>query len=125
MPVAHTVCTSAIRSPAELRTLVSLTVDGQRQRNAFTAAERALSSLVAGDAARARLNARKAAELDQIGALAQLPGAVEAIAVDLDAGGTVSARARARLRAAVPPGPLEAVVDALELRTPGYAAPHG
>lgn len=90
-----------------------MTLDGQRQRNALTAAERALVALSAGDGARARLNAAKAAELDQIGAFAALPDAVAAAAEDLAAGGKVGEKARAALRTAVPDGPLATLVDAL------------
>jgi hypothetical protein len=89
-------------------------LDGQRQRNALTAAERALAALAAGDAERAKLQAAKAAELDQIGAFADLPGAVAAAEADLATTGAVGDGARTLLRAAVPPGPLGALVDALD-----------
>ncbi len=79
-----------------------MTLDGQKQRNALTAAERAITSLGAGDLAKARQDADKAAELDQIGVFADLPGAVERFA----------AEGWEAVRAAVPPGPLQALIEA-------------
>jgi hypothetical protein len=90
-----------------------VTLDGQRQRNALTAAEKAPAALAAGDGERARINAAKAADLDQIGVYAGLPDAVAAAANDVAGGGAIGADARSRLRSAVPPGPLHALVDAL------------
>jgi hypothetical protein len=88
-------------------------LDGQRQRNALTAAERALVSLTDGDAHRARLNADKAAELDQVGVYAALPGAVAAVAADLEKSGSIGVEARRVLHDAVPPGPLHALLETL------------
>ncbi len=95
------------------RTLGEMALDGQRQRNALTAAEKALAALASGDAARATRNAATAAELDQIGVFAALPEAVAAAASDLAAAGTVGEGARTLLRAALPAGPLKGLVAAL------------
>lgn len=91
-----------------------MTLDGQRQRNALTAAERALAALAAGDAERATINAARAVELDQIGAFAALPHAVAAAVDDLATTGKVGETSRTMLRDAVPPGPLGTLVDALD-----------
>jgi hypothetical protein len=91
-----------------------MALDGQRQRSALTAAERALAALAGGDAERARLSAARAVELDQIGAFGGLPDAVGAAVADLTATGAIGDGARTLLRAAVPPGPLGALVDALD-----------
>ena len=86
-------------------------LDGQRQRNALTAAEKALVALVDGDAHRARHNAQKAAELDQVGVYAALPDAIAAVAADLETSGSVGVETRRVLRNAVPPGPLHALLE--------------
>jgi hypothetical protein len=88
-------------------------LDGQQQRNALTAAERAVEALGAGAPDRAVSNATKAAELDQIGAFADLPSAVAAALADLEKSGAVSEAGWSAVREAVPPGPLQALVDSL------------
>ncbi len=92
-----------------------MTLDGQRQRRALTAAEQSIQALAAGQGDRAAAAADRAADLDQIGAFAGLPAAVGAAAADLAEGGAVTAESWDGLTAAVGPGPLAAVVaDARE-----------
>lgn len=88
-------------------------MDGQAQRQAFSAAERALEALASRRIDAARAAARRAAELDQIGAFAGLPRAVDQAAEDLSNGEVISEMSLAALHAAVGPGPLEAAVDRL------------
>ncbi len=87
--------------------------DGRKQRNALTAAEKALRALAGGDGARARSAATKAAALDQIGAYAGLEEAVAAAAAELDSAGSVSAPAWDRIAAVVGPGPVGFLVAEL------------
>ncbi len=89
-----------------------MTLDGQQQRRALTAAEQAIQALGAGDGGKAVGAAGRAAELDQIGAFAALRSAVDAAAADLESGGAVSSRSWDALAAAVGPGPLAAAVAA-------------
>ena len=88
-------------------------MDGKAQRRALARAERALAALEAGRADAARTAARRAAELDQTGAFASLPRAVEQAAGDLTNNGVLSELSFAALQAAVGPGPLEAIVARL------------
>jgi hypothetical protein len=88
-------------------------VDGQKQRNALTAAEQALRALAAEDPEKAVRAAARAAELDQISLYAALPDAVAAAVADLQGTGSVGGDAQAGLRAAVGPGPLQGLVDEL------------
>lgn len=88
-------------------------MDGQQQRQALTAAERALEAIASGRPDAARSAARRAAELDQIGAFAALPRAVEQAADDLINGRGISEMSLAALSAAVGPGPLEIAVARL------------
>lgn len=85
-------------------------IDGKKQRNALTAAERALLALGKGDGPRARKSAAKAAELDQVGLYTELPSAVDAAADDLDASSSVSAESWKGLSTVVGPGPLQALI---------------
>ena len=87
-------------------------VDGQQQRKALTAAERAIEHLGRGDADRARSAAATAATLDQVGAFAGLVAAVEIAAGHLDAGQPLGNSAWDAVAEAVGPGPLSAAVDA-------------
>jgi hypothetical protein len=82
-------------------------VDGKRQRNALTAAERSLQALGAGNSDRAARSAAKAADLDQLGLFSGLETAVAAAAADLDAAGAVTDSSWDGLEAAVGPGPLQ------------------
>ena len=87
-----------------------MTLDGQRQRKALTAAEQAIQALAAGQGERAAGAAGRAAELDQVGAFAALPDAVAAAAADLAGAGAVSEASWDGLADAVGPGPLAAAV---------------
>ena len=84
--------------------------DGKRQRNALTAAERALRGLGAGDAQRALRTAAKAAELDQLGLFAGLSVGVDAAVADLEATGGVGDESWDRLEVTVGPGPLQFLI---------------
>lgn len=92
-----------------------MTVEGKSQRNALTAAERAVRALGSGEGQRAAKNAAKAAELDQIGLFARLPEAVGMAAEQLAASGAVDDSAWDALADAVGPGPLAFLID--EVRT--------
>jgi hypothetical protein len=88
-------------------------MDGQAQRHALAAAERALDALEEGRTDAARSAARRAAELDQVGVFSAFPRAVEQAADDLVTNGSLSELSLAALIAAVGPGPLETSVARL------------
>lgn len=88
-------------------------LDGKRQRQALTAAERAIRALGDGIADRAVRSSAKAAELDQLGVFADLPGAVEAAAQQIEEAGAVSREGWDMVAAAVGAGPLQFLVDEL------------
>ena len=88
-------------------------MDGKKQRNALTGAEQSLRALAAGDSARARKNAAKAADLDQLGLFADLPAKVAAAADDIETSGVVSSAKWDDLRAVVGAGPLQFLIDEL------------
>ncbi len=88
-------------------------MDGQRQRQALSAAESALRALAAGDAGRARSAAEKAAALDQLGVYGGFAGWVRRAAGEIEQAGGVLPATRDGLREALGPGPLAAAVDAL------------
>jgi len=85
-------------------------IDGQQQRKALTAAEQALHALEAGEGDKAIEAAARAAELDQIGLFAALPGVVAASVESAD-GGKVTAAGWRAIAAALGPGPLAAFAD--------------
>ena len=89
-------------------------MDGQQQRKALSAAERALEALEKGDGDAARRAAAEAAVLDQVEAFAHLVDAVELAATDLAGGGRLGDPAHAALLEAVGPGPLAARVEQLK-----------
>jgi hypothetical protein len=80
--------------------------NGKSQRNALTAAERAIQALGSGDPDRAVSNADKASSLDQIGIYAEFPAAVRVAATDIEAGGAVDDAGWDAVADAVGPGPL-------------------
>lgn len=80
--------------------------NGKSQRNALTAAERAIEALGSGDSDRARSNADKAASLDQVGSYTELPAAVRAAAAEIDTSGAVDDTGWDGVASAVGPGPL-------------------
>lgn len=86
--------------------------DGKKQRNALTAAENAVRALASGNADRATANARRAAELDQIGVYGGFAGAVVEIASDLDDAGPTAAQWD-EVVAHLEPGPLSFLVEEL------------
>ena len=85
--------------------------DGKSQRNALTAAERAVRALGDGDAERAASNAAKAAELDQIGLFGGLPPAVDAAGAQLRDRGVIDDDAWDAVAAAVGVGPVSYLVE--------------
>lgn len=85
-------------------------LDGKRQRQALTAAERAIEALAAGQADRAARSAQKAADLDQLGVFVSLPIAISAGVSEIEAGGGVSAESWDLLEDAVGPGPLQFLI---------------
>jgi hypothetical protein len=87
-----------------------VTVDGKSQRNALTAAERAIRALGSGDADRAVSNAAKAADLDQVGLYAELPSAISGAAAQLDRAGAVDDAGWDAVASAVGVGPLAFLV---------------
>ena len=87
--------------------------DGQKQRSALTAAERALRALGAGDAGKARQSAANAAELDQIGLYAGFVRAVEPLAASLESGQGIDDAGWDGLAEALGMGPLAALIEEL------------
>jgi hypothetical protein len=92
---------------------IRMTLDGQKQRNALTGAEQAIRALAAGQPDRARKNAGKAADLDQLGLYAGFLDAIDAAARDVEASGAVSVAAWDGLADVVGPGPLRFLVEEL------------
>ncbi|MDH5421179.1 MAG: hypothetical protein OEY55_05200 [Acidimicrobiia bacterium] len=88
-------------------------MDGHKQRQALTAAERAIEHLVAGKPDEAERASQRAAELDQIGIFSRLVAAVAGVATDLRSGVTVADEHLVALRDAVGVGPLSELVDQL------------
>ena len=73
-------------------------MDGQQQRRALTAAESAVRALAAGDAARARVAAQKAASLDQLMVYAAFAGLVRRAAGEIEQLGAVAPETKVALR---------------------------
>jgi cobalamin biosynthesis protein CobD/CbiB len=86
-------------------------VDGHLQRQALTAAERAIEALGRGDAAGARMAVAAAVERDQVGLFAALADAVHLAAAELERDGEISAAAWDHVADAVGPGPLQGLVE--------------
>ncbi len=86
-----------------------MTFDGKKQRNALTAAENALRALAGGNVGRAKTNATRAAELDQLGVYGGFADVVERIAQEAP---PTEAQWDA-IAAAVEPGPLTFLIDEL------------
>lgn len=85
-------------------------IDGQKQREALSAAERSLHLLGAGNHAGAVASASRARELDQVGTFSALPEAVARVIVAQEQDGRVPPEAWDALAAAVGPGPLQSHV---------------
>ncbi len=86
-------------------------MDGQQQRQALTAAERAIEALGRGDPAGARMAVAAAVERDQVGAFARLADAVYLAASELEEDGEIGEATWNQLADAVGPGPLQALVE--------------
>jgi hypothetical protein len=86
-------------------------MDGKKQRQAYTAAERAVEALLAGDGAGARRAFEHAVELDQIGLYAPAWPWIEQAASDVDGTGRVDPVTRRGLIEALGPGPLAALLE--------------
>jgi hypothetical protein len=86
-------------------------MDGKKQRQALTAAERAIEALGRKDASSARMAISTALERDQVGLFASMADAVYLAAAELDADGEVAASTWNQIADAVGPGPLQALVE--------------
>ena len=88
-----------------------MTFDGQQQRKALTALERAVNALAKDDVETAERAAGRAAELDQIGVYSAVPEAIGHIGRLRADGEAVPDQAWEALLVAVGPGPVAAVVE--------------
>ncbi|MEX1004445.1 MAG: hypothetical protein WD156_03630 [Acidimicrobiia bacterium] len=86
-------------------------MDGQKQRQALTAAERALEALGRKDPSAARTAIATAVERDQVGLFAALADAVYLAAAQLEADDEIGAATWNQVADAVGPGPLQALVE--------------
>ena len=85
-------------------------IDGQKQREALSAAERALYLLGRGAFEDAEAAASQARDLDQVDVFSSLPAAVAKVVAHEQGGGTVPAEVWEELADAVGPGPLQSHV---------------
>jgi hypothetical protein len=90
-----------------------VSLDGQSQRQALTAAERAIEALGRGDASAARSAVDTAVEKDQVGLFAALADAVHLAATQLEADGALTGATWDLLADAVGPGPLQGLVESV------------
>ena len=86
-------------------------MDGQLQRQALSAAERAIEALGRRDPGGARMAIATAVEKDQVGVFAMLADAVYLAASQLEADEEISEATWNQLADAVGPGPLQALVE--------------
>ncbi|HSJ28868.1 MAG TPA: hypothetical protein VLB67_11700 [Acidimicrobiia bacterium] len=86
-------------------------MDGQKQRQALTAAERAIEALGRKDPGAARMAIATAVERDQVGLFASLADAVYLAATELENDGEIGPATWNHLADAVGPGPLQALVE--------------
>jgi hypothetical protein len=86
-------------------------MDGHLQRQALTAAERAIEALGRRDGAAARMAVAQAVERDQVGLFGSLADAVDLAASQLEQDGVISEATWNQLADAVGPGPLEGLVE--------------
>lgn len=86
-------------------------VEGKLQRQALTAAERAIEALGKEDAVGARMAISTAVERDQVGLFTRLADAVHLAAAQLEAEGHISPSTWDQLADAVGPGPLLGLVE--------------
>ncbi len=87
-------------------------MDGQRQRQALNAAERAIEALGRRDAVAARSAIASAIERDQVGLFAAMADAVHLAASQLETDGEITDAGWDILADAVGPGPLQGLVEA-------------
>lgn len=88
-------------------------MEGQLQRQALTAAERAIEALGRKDHAGARTAIATAMEKDQVGLFAALADAVQLAASELEQSGELSESTWNTLADAVGPGPLQGLVESV------------
>lgn len=88
-------------------------MDGQAQRQALTAAERALEALGRKDPGAARSAVATAVERDQVGLFASLADAIYLAASQLEEDKEIPESTWNQLADAVGPGPLQALVEQL------------
>ncbi|GIU92506.1 MAG: hypothetical protein KatS3mg011_1412 [Acidimicrobiia bacterium] len=88
-------------------------MEGRLQRQALSAAERAIEALGRGDPGAARMAVATAVERDQIGAFSRLADAVYLAASELEHEGRISESTWDQLTDAVSPGPLVALVESV------------
>jgi hypothetical protein len=88
-----------------------LHMDGHLQRQALTAAERAIEALGRKDPGGARSAVSTAVEKDQIGLFSALADAVHLAATELERDGELTEATWNTLADAVGPGPLQGLVD--------------
>lgn len=86
-------------------------MDGQKQRQALTAAERAIEALGRNDPSAARTAIATAVERDQVGLFAALADAVYLAAAELETDNEIGASTWNQVADAVGPGPLQALVE--------------
>lgn len=86
-------------------------MDGQKQRQALTAAERSIEALGRGDGSAARMAIATAVERDQVGLFSALADAVYLAASELESDGKITASTWNQVADAVGPGPLQALVE--------------
>ena len=86
-------------------------MDGKAQRQALTAAERAIEALGRHDPSAARSAIASAVERDQVGLFARLADAVYLAASELEAENEISDGTWNTVADAVGPGPLQGLVE--------------
>ena len=94
-------------------TLYSSGMDGHLQRQALTAAERAIEALGRKDPGGARSAVATAVERDQVGLFGALADAVHLAAAELEKDGELSEATWNTLADAVGPGPLQGLVESI------------
>ena len=93
--------------------LLSSGMDGQLQRQALNAAERAIEALGRRDAAAARQAVDTAMEKDQVGLFSALADAVHLAVSELEKDGELSEATWNTVADAVGPGPLQGLVESV------------
>ncbi len=88
-------------------------MDGHLQRQALTAAERAIEALGRGDTAGARMAIDTATQRDQVGLFAMLADAVHLAASELESEKSISDATWNQLADAAGPGPLQGLIESV------------